>query len=83
MSLSKRLRPGIECAQWVIDEVAAMETELAHRNIEIEDLEAVNKLRSDLLAKICLALKGPDSGMGLHSWHDLPELVKKLKESGQ
>ena len=53
------------------------------QSVEIEALRATNNQLSDLLAKICLTLKGPNPEMGLHSWHDLPELVEKLKESTQ
>ena len=50
------------------------------QSVEIELLRASNRLFSDLLAKICLTLKGQQPEMGLHSWHDLPELVERQSQ---
>ena len=36
---------------------------------------------SSLLTKIAEVIKGPPTNNQIHSWHDLPELVKRLKDA--
>lgn len=40
MRLSARMRPGVESAPWVVDEVRRMEVELEHLRAEVERLRA-------------------------------------------
>ena len=47
---------------------------------DADSLLYTNNLLADLLAKIRLTLKGPDPEMGLHFWHDLPELVERQRQ---
>lgn len=49
MSLSERLRPGVECAQWVIDEVIAMEQALVELSASYQRVLAE---REELYRKI-------------------------------
>lgn len=48
---------------------------------ELYELVLVRERLSSLLDEVALAVKGPAPPLTLWGWHDLPELVKQLREA--
>lgn len=69
----KRKGKMIGAQQALRDDLRAQLTE------KERELDAAHDLMGGLLKRICHTLKGADPEMGMHSWHDLPELVEQLK----
>ena len=46
---------------------------VAHKDVEIQELQALSDRLSDLLSRTAVALRGPEPPLTRWSWHDLPE----------
>ena len=57
-----------------------MDCKCEYRELSNEQDLTIQKL-SGILTKIANTIKGPPGELQLHSWHDLPELVQRLKDA--
>ena len=48
---------------------------------ELEELTAQRDQLADILTRTANALKGQPAELAQHSWHDLPEVAQKLRET--
>jgi len=65
------------------EEVAELERELANARIEAEEDDMTRGRMRDILVATANALKGEPGELRSHSWHDLAEVAKKLREGLQ
>ena len=63
--------------------VADLETAVLNGGGQFEVLTAQLEQLTDILTRTANALKGPPAELTEHSWHDLPEVAKKLKEENK
>lgn len=55
-------------------------TKLEEEEEEHQETFLIMQMLADLLRQIAIVLKGPEPELTTWSWHDLPQLVTKLKE---
>ena len=68
-------QPASECEE-VLDSLIESALEIKEETAQLEQL-------ADILTRTANALKGPPDELASHSWHDLPEIAKKLKDGKQ
>ena len=69
-----------DLAKELMAKLAESKVDLKDANGEIAELDALNIKLSKLLDGVCESVKGTPPEDTLYSWHDLPEMVKELKE---
>ena len=64
---------------WSEQHVQELEKTIRELREDLEEYDNLNKKIADLITNTANALHGKPLENGLHSWHDLPELVEKLR----
>jgi hypothetical protein len=65
---------------WSEQHVQELEKTIKELREDLEEYDNLNKKIADLITNTANALHGKPLENGLHSWHDLPELVEQLRK---